>query len=144
MKKAFLRFYKRFKVYLEKLNRKSTMKTHEEVELHEKTAFKICVKVISHKDSDFMIAPMSNKRYILNETLNLFIIIDYGKVEITNHVFHYDVKLTSRDFDRVIYLYDNETERRRNKSEMEVKSIIKNSLEKVLEKIEQKINSNPS
>jgi len=144
MKKALLRFYKRFRVFLEKLNRKSTMKTHEEVELHEKTAFKICVKVISHKDSNFMIAPMSNKRYILNETLNLFIIIDYGKVEITNHVFHYDVKLTSRDFDRVIYLYDNETERRRNKSEMEIKSNIKNSLQKVLEKIEQKINSNPS
>jgi hypothetical protein len=144
MKKALLRFYKRFRVFLEKLNRKSTMKTHEEVELHEKTAFKICVKVISHKDSNFMIAPMSNKRYILNETLNLFIIIDYGKVEITNHVFHYDVKLTSRDFDRVIYLYDNETESRRNKSEMEIKSNIKNSLQKVLEKIEQKINSNPS
>lgn len=144
MKKVLLRFYKRFRVFLEKLNRKSTMKTHEEVELHEKTAFKICVKVISHKDSNFMIAPMSNKRYILNETLNLFIIIDYGKVEITNHVFHYDVKLTSRDFDRVIYLYDNETESRRNKSEMEIKSNIKNSLQKVLEKIEQKINSNPS
>ena len=144
MKRAFLRFYKRFKVHLEKLNRKSTMKTYEEVELHEKTAFKICVKVISHKDSDFMVAPMSNKRYILNETLNLFIIIDYGRVEITNHVFHYDVKLTSRDFDRVIYLYDNETEKRRNKVEMEVKANVKNSLQKVLEKIEQKINSNPN
>ena len=144
MKKAFLRFYKRFKVYLGKLNRSSAMKTHEEVELHEKTAFKICVKVISHKDSDFMIAPMSNKRYILNETLNLFIVIDYGRIEITNHVFHYDVKLTGRDFDRVIYLYDNETEKRRSNAEMEVKGNIKNSLQKVLEKIEQKINSNPS
>jgi len=144
MKKAFLRFYKRFKVHLERYNRKSTMKTYEEVELHEKTAFKICVKVISHKDSNFMIAPMSNKRYIHNETLSLFIIIDYGKVEITNHVFHYDVKLTSRDFDRIVYLYDNETEKRRNKTEIEVKSNIKNSLDSILKKIEKKINSNPS
>jgi len=120
------------------------MKTYEEVELHEKTAFKICVKVISHKDSNFMIAPMSNKRYIHNETLSLFIIIDYGKVEITNHVFHYDVKLTSRDFDRIVYLYDNETEKRRNKTEIEVKSNIKNSLDSILKKIEKKINSNPS
>jgi len=135
MKKKFLKFYKRFRVFLEKLNRKSSMKTHEELELHEKTAFKICVKLISHQDSVFTIAPLTNKRYILNETLNLFIIIDYGKVEITNHIFHYDVKLSSRDFDRVLYLYDTETEKRRSTTEKEIKTNIKNTLDKIYQKI---------
>jgi hypothetical protein len=135
MKKAFLRFYKRFKVYLTKLNRSSAMKTHEELELHEKTAFKICVKLISHEDSVFTIAPLTNKRYILNETLNLFIIIDYGRVEITNHIFHYDVKLSGRDFDRVLYLYDIETEKRRNTTEKEIKTNIKNTLDSIYKKI---------
>ena len=77
MKKFFKRLYKRFKVKLSKIGRSSAMKTYEEVELHEKTAFKICVKLISDKDSDFMIAPMSQKRFIINEKLNLFIIIDF-------------------------------------------------------------------
>jgi hypothetical protein len=45
MKKALIRFYKRFKVYLGKIKRSSVMKTHEELELHEKTAFKICVNL---------------------------------------------------------------------------------------------------
>lgn len=135
MKKLILRLYKRIKVRLSKIGRSSTMKTYEEVELHEKTAFKICVKLISHEDSDFMIAPMSNKRFIINETLNLFVILDYGRVEITNHIFHYDVKLSKRDNERITYLYDTETEKRRTNTERVVKANIKNTLDKVYESI---------
>jgi len=131
MKKFIIRLYKRMKVRFSKAGRSSTLKTHEELELHEKTAFKICVKLISDKDSDFMIAPMSQKRYIINEKLNLFVLLDWGRVEITNHVFHYDVKLSSRDNERITYLYDMETEKRRNKTEVMVKSNIKNTLDKV-------------
>jgi hypothetical protein len=116
------------------------MKTYEEVEPHEKTGFKICIKLISDKDSDFMIAPMSQKRFIVNEKLNIFIIIDYGRVEITNHIFHYDVKLSIRDYERLIYIYDTETEKRRVNTEKEVKSNIKNSLETVLERLTENIN----
>jgi hypothetical protein len=142
MKKLFKRLYKRFKVRLSKIGRSSAIKTYEEVELHEKTAFKICVKLISDKNSDFMIAPMSQKRFIINEKLNLFIIIDYGRVEITNHVFHYDVRLSNRDYERITYLYDTETEKRRIKTEMTIKSNIKNTLEKVYEAISKETEKN--
>jgi len=131
MKKFIIRLYKRMKVRFSKAGRSSTLKTYEELELHEKTAFKICVKLISDKDSNFMIAPMSQKRYIINEKLNLFVLLDWGRVEITNHVFHYDVKLSTRDNERITYLYDMETEKRRNKTEVMVKSNIKNTLDKV-------------
>ena len=134
MKRFFKRLYKRIKVKMTKRMRKS-IPSYEEVEPYEKTAFKICVKMISHPKSDFMIAPMSNKRYIINEELGLFVIIDFGKVEITNHVFHYDVKLSGRDYERITYLYDTETEKRRNLTEAEVKSNIKHSLLKVYDKI---------
>lgn len=142
MKKFFKRIYKRFKIRLNKIGRSSAMKTYEEVELHEKTAFKICVKLISDKDSDFMIAPMSQKRFIINEKLNLFILIDYGRVEITNHVFHYDVKLSRRDYERITYLYDTETEKRRMNTEVTIKSNIKNTLEKVYEAISKQTEKN--
>lgn len=135
MKKFFLRIFKRIKVRLSKIGRSSALKTYEEIEPYEKTAFKICVKMISHPKSDFMIAPLSNKRFIINEELNLFIVIDFGRVEITNHVFHYDVKLSGRDFERISYLYDNETEKRRTAVEVEVKGNIQNSLTKVYDKI---------
>ena len=139
MKKYFKRILKKFKIRFSTLGRSSLRNgTPEDIEPYEKTAFKICVKVISHPDSEFMIAPMSNKRYIKNEELGLFVIIDYGRVEITNHVFHYDVKLSKRDFERVIYLYDTETEKRRTATEDEVKGNIKNSLVKVYERISTK------
>lgn len=142
MKKLILRLYKRYKIRLRKLGRSPVLKSYEEVELHEKTAFKICVKLISHKDSDFMIAPMSNKRYIINEKLNLFIVLDFGRVEITNHVFHYDVMLSKRDNERIMYLYDTEVEKRRLDTEKMVKSNIKNTLDKVYEEIILKIEKN--
>ena len=142
MKKFFIIIYKRFKVRMSRVGRSSSLKTYEEVEPHEKTAFKICVKLISDKDSEFMIAPMSQKRFIINEKLNLFIIIDYGRVEITNHVFHYDVKLTGRDYERITFLYDTETEKRRTNTEVTVKSNIKNTLDKIYKAISQETEKN--
>jgi hypothetical protein len=124
---------------MSRIGRSSTLKTYEEIVPHEKTAFKICVKLISDKDSEFMIAPMSQKRFIINEKLNLFVIIDWSRVEITNHVFHYDVKLSSRDNERLLYLYDTETEKRRSNTETIIKSNITNTLEKVYQAINKEI-----
>lgn len=127
---------------MSRAGRSSALKTYEEVEQHEKTAFKICLKLISDKDSDFMIAPMSQKRFIINEKLNLFILIDYGRVEITNHIFHYDVKLSNRDYERITYLYDTETEKRRMNTERTIKSNITNTLEKVYQAISKETEKN--
>jgi len=122
---------------------RTSIPTHQDqVEPYEKTAFKICLKVISDVDSEFMIAPMSNKRFINNEKLNLFVLIDYNRIEITNHIFHYNVKLSNRDSERISYLYDLETEKRRTSLEKEVKGNIKNSLETVLKKIEEQHTKN--
>ena len=61
--------------------------------------------------------------------------MDFGRVEITNHIFNYNVKLLSRDWERLVYVYDIETEKRRVDMEKEVSSNIKNSLEHVLDRI---------
>jgi len=116
---------------MSRVGRSSSLKTYEEVEPHEKTAFKICVKLISDKDSEFMIAPMSQKRFIINE--------DWGRIELTNHTFHYDVKLSGRDFERVLFLFDKESEKRRSVTESIVQSQINDSLTKILNKINNKV-----
>jgi hypothetical protein len=114
----------------------SLMKTYqEEVASYEKTCFKICLKLISNPNSEFMIAPMSQKRYIKNEEFEMFITMDFGRVEITNHIFNYNVKLSERDWQRLIYIFDVETEKRRTETEKEVSSQITNSLDKVLERL---------
>jgi hypothetical protein len=82
-----------------------------------------------------MIAPMSGKRYIRNNELSMFITMDFGRVEITNHVFNYNVKLLNRDWERLVYIFDTETEKRRLHMEKDVSSNIKNSLDHVLERL---------
>jgi len=114
----------------------SLMKTYqEEIASYERTCFKICLKLISNPNSEFMIAPMSQKRYIKNEEFEMFITMDFGRVEITNHIFNYNVKLSERDWQRLIYIFDLETEKRRIETEKEVSSQITNSLDKVLERL---------
>jgi len=136
MKKFLKRFIRRTKLRLFLISKMKPMPTYEEdAATYEKTCFKICLKLISNIDSEFMIAPMSGKRYIRNEELNMFITLDYGRVEITNHVFNYNVKLLNRDWERLIYIYDTETEKRRNNMEKEVSSNIKNSLDHVLQRL---------
>jgi hypothetical protein len=82
-----------------------------------------------------MIAPMSNKRYIENKEMGLFITMDNGRVDLTNHVYHYSVKLTKRDWERITQIFDGETEKRRLNYEEKINSQIKNSLHSVLERI---------
>ena len=77
--------------------------------------------------------------YIKNEVLKVFIILDDKKITITNHIYHYDVILTQRDFDRVSHMYDNKTEEIRNEFENEMMSQIVVSLSTILHKISEKI-----
>jgi len=137
MKKLFSRIFKRLKhkVFILTRSRTFSQVHDEDVVTYEKTCFKICLKLISHPDSEFMYAPMSGKRYIRNDELSMFITMDFGRVEITNHIFNYNVKLLSRDWERLVYVYDIETEKRRVDMEKEVSSNIKNSLEHVLDRI---------
>jgi hypothetical protein len=95
----------------------------------------ICLKVIKHPKTKFMIAPMSSKRYMENKELDIFITMDCTRIDLTNHVYHYSVKLSNRDWERVTQIFDTETEKRRLNYEDTVNSQIKNSLHNVLERI---------
>ena len=133
LRKIFKRIKVRWILWTKKT---SLMKTYEEeVVSYERTCFKICLKPISNPNSEFMIAPMSQKRYIKNDIFQIFVMMDPHRVEITNHVFNYNVKLSERDWQRLTYIFDTETEKRRMESENEVNSRITHSLDIVLERI---------
>jgi hypothetical protein len=139
--KRIKRFFKRLKIrmYLA-FRRNGFAPTHEEEPTtYEKTCFLICLKMIQHPETKFMIAPMSNKRYLENKQMDLFITMDYGRVDLTNHVYHYSVKLRNRDWERISKIFDQETEKRRLKYEDTINSQIKNSLHNVLEKVSNSI-----
>jgi len=114
--------------------------THEDKTGDEKISTSIVRRLINHPDSKFVVSSLSQKRYIKNNTLNLFVTLLDRQISITNHVYHYSVKLTGRDWERVTYIYDMETEKRRLKYEEIINSQIKNSLHNVLERISNSVN----
>jgi hypothetical protein len=137
MNKYIKRFFSRLKLKFYLWTQKSHIAPtyQEEISTYEKTCFKICLKLVNHKESEFMIAPLSDKKYIKNDILGIFITFSNKRVDITNHVYHYNVKLSDRDWTRLNFIFDKETDKRRIDMETQVNSQIKNSLSDVLERI---------
>ena len=102
----------------------------------QKVALSICRKLIKDETSVLLIAPKSNKKYIENERLDIFIVIDGDEVSIINHVYNYIIKLSYRDNIRINHFFDHETEIRRNEYEQVIKNRIEYSLHTILDKIE--------
>lgn len=133
IKKFFRRKYVRYLINVR--YSKLTSNGNTEVNQNERLCKSICYKLINLPDSKFLIAPISGKRYIKNSRLELFVILDDKRISITNHVYHYDVVFTDRDFDRITRMYDNKTETIRQEFENDMKSQIQSSLSTILDRL---------
>lgn len=135
MKRYFKRFFKRMglKLYL---RFKSISRTNmSSIDENEVKSSAICRKLISHPDSTFLIAPLSHKRYIRNEPLGMFIVLSDKRINITNHVYNYDVNLSDIISDKLNKMFDYKVESQRLSFETEIKSQIKHSLTTILGKL---------
>jgi hypothetical protein len=137
------KFIKRFgkRIYVKWLKWNRTYKTDNDnkVSETEKICMSITRSLIVHSESKFLLAPLSGKRYIKNEEKGLFIIIDRGTISLTNHVYHYDVNLTERNWERLIKMYDGKVETIRQEYEDEIMSQIENSLHIIQDKLKPSI-----
>lgn len=135
MKRYFKRLFKRLclKIYL---RFKSISRTNmSSVDANEIKSSAICRKLISHPDSTFLIAPLSQKRYIKNDSLGVFIVLSNNRINITNHVYNYDVNLNQTISDKLNGIFDKKVEALRLEFETEIKSQIKHSLTTILGKL---------
>ena len=122
----------------------SWLKTPEDLVGYEKTCTAICRKLITHKNSKYTIAPLSEKRYIINKDLDIFVVIVDNRVEITNHVYHYIIKLSEKDITKLKKQFDAKVEQIRLDYESEIKSQINNTLSTILDKVLNDKDSNNS
>ena len=134
MKKAILRFFKRLYVKMVLLNRKYSSDSRIPISQTQKMCMSIARKLIRHSDSKFDIGPKSGKKYITNPNLGLFIIFDKRALSVTNHVYHYDVILNDRNWDKIIKMYDAKVEEITQEYEDQVMSRIEHSLDSILKK----------
>ena len=135
MKKFIKRFLKRSYVKWVIFNRKMNNPDYNKVSETQKKCMSIARVLITHPDSLFLSAPLSHKRYIKNSTLDLFLILEGKTLSITNHVYHYDIVISDRNYDRLTKMYDEKVETIRQQYEDEVMSQIVHSLDIILDKI---------
>ena len=134
-KQYFKRLFKRLclRIYLKF---KSISRTNmSSVDANEIKSSAICRKLIAHPDSTFLIAPLSQKRYIKNDSLGVFIVLSNNRINITNHVYNYDVNLNQTISDKLNGIFDKKVEALRLEFETEIKSQIKHSLTTILGKL---------
>ena len=138
-----VRFIKRIatRTYVKwlKWNREHKSDSDNKVSETEKMCMSITRSLIIHPDSKFLLAPLSGKRYIKNSDKGLFIIIDRGTISLTNHVYHYDVNITERNWERLIKMYDGKVETIRQEYEDQIMSQITHSLHIIQDKLKPSI-----
>lgn len=88
----------------------------------------ICKKMIQRCDSVLLLTPLTNKRYIKNDPLSIFITIDGGLVNVINHKYSYVVPMSDRSIKEINDIFNLTVENQRKKMEEEITSNIKHSL----------------
>jgi hypothetical protein len=134
MKRFFKRLYLKYLLWIRNTQ---FLKPEIEIDPHENIHANICRKLMAKPNTKLSLAPLSEKRYIINEELGMFIIIEpYSRtIELTNHVYHYSVKMNEKTFNSIKHVFDNKLEAIRLKYENEIKDQIQHSLHVVLDKL---------
>lgn len=130
LKYKFKRFIVKYKLFEGHL-----LKENFEYTGYERICSAIVRKTINHVDTKYTIAPLSNKRYLINKTLDIFIIMEDSKVEITNHVYHYVITLPKKEMIKLINRFDKKVDEERIMYENQIKSQIDYTLHKIYDKI---------
>jgi hypothetical protein len=95
----------------------------------------ICRKLIHSEDSELIIAPISDKKYIRNDKLGIFVTMDGGQVTVTNHTYSYFIKLGDAEWIKLKDFFKKEMELRAMQMEKEMEYQIKHSLDTIYTKI---------
>ena len=106
-----------------------------EISEYEGAALKICRKLITNQDNVLLMSPISGKRYIKNEDLQLFIVIEERNITIVNHTYSYDIQINEKSYLNVKTVFDSAVEYRRSLMEADIKSNVKNSLHTIFKNV---------
>lgn len=135
MKRLFKKIHiKYLKLMRDGLNQRKP----DDLTSYEQKATSIFRKMLRHQSSKFTIAPLSGKKYIVNQDLGIFIVIDDSFLEITNHIYHYEIKLQYSNSTKLHKLFNTRVEEDALSYEKEIKSNIKMSLDTILTKVSTK------
>lgn len=104
--------------------------------VYEKDCLIICNKMINRRDTNLLMTPISNKRYIKNDELGIFIVIDGSLVNVINHKYSYTVQITEKTKNTILDSFNQKIESQRLKMEEEITKNIKHSLRTIAQNLD--------
>ena len=133
MKKLYLKIRRYFKkIYIKGL-RYSRPKIESRYEV---IVLKICMNLIDDESSELLMTPITNKRYIKNESKNLFVTIDSVNVNIVNDHCAYSVFLNESLHTKLVDKFNEKIELKKFMMEKKITQNIKYSLRGILHFLE--------
>jgi hypothetical protein len=102
------------------------------IEIEQKKYAGMCItiakKLISNEESLLLYTPITQKYYIRNNNLGIFMVIDNGVLSITNHSYSYEIKLAGKNERILIIQFEKELELRADNMDIQILNQIKDSL----------------
>lgn len=100
------------------------------------TCINIVLKVLDYTDTDLVLAPISKKRFIINDKRKISITISDRSVCIINHVYSYTVYIENDDlYSKILKKFNDRSEAKTVELENEISNNVKHSLLDILNKL---------
>ena len=128
-KHIFRRWIQR--MYIDSVKRLDYERGHKS--RYELDCLSICKRLIDKPDSQLLMTPLSNKKYIYNPENSIFITIEGNTVNVINHKYSYTVSVQNSTKEEIINYFNDVLESQRLKMEEEITSNIKHSLKNILQ-----------
>lgn len=98
------------------------------------TCTQIVIKILDCEETELVYAPVSNKRFIVNESKGMAITVENRVVHIINHVYSYSIYIESNDhYGKILKKFGEISEKKKIELEHKIDNNIKHSLSKILE-----------
>ena len=102
----------------------------------EKFCIEITKELIDRESSVLTLAPLSQKRFIKNDELGMFVMIDNRVINIINHIYSYTLVIEdTNSYEEILSNFDKKLDSIRISLEVEFRSNIQNSLKNILDSI---------
>ena len=119
-----------------RLSRRLTGHPTQPATVEETFCTDICLSLIEMENSRLTYAPISNKRFIKNDSKGIFVVIDHRVINLINHVYGYNIMIEDDElYKSIIEKFDGVLEAKRLELEAEMKANIKHSLQTILDKL---------
>lgn len=144
IKRIIHRLSFKFKRYLVKQRLKKLYSSKTGIAIDDRAALAIKALEVSLKDpkNTLLIAPNSGARYVQTPNAQVFIILKYQTIILSNHQYYYEIALSNSVSDYLVERFDKMIESRRRQMEKKMLENSKVTLEQALTGLQQKLIKN--